>query len=172
MSQNQKICFSLFAKHKQIKNVFEFKCYLLKCIYGSEIRKNIKINETNDFSISAFENQKSEQYTCKKIWYEFFHLGSLICLNLSLCRVKFAIFISKCRKWKIETSTCLYFNTSDFWICCKIRNQNIACFVLENIGHRFPHSKMSTINNRKMDIFVFQHIGFPLDTFIAQIDSN
>ena len=45
---------------------------------------NIKINATNAFPISAFENQKSEQYTCEKIWYEFFHLGSLICLNLSL----------------------------------------------------------------------------------------
>ena len=130
----------------------------------------IKINETIVFSISAFENRKLDQYICEKKWYEFFHLGYLLCLNLSLNQVKLGIFNSKCQKSEIGTSTCLYLNTSDFWICCKIENRNIACSLLENIGHTFPHAKMLTIDNTIMYMFVFQHIRFLLDTFIAQTD--
>ena len=160
------------------QNVNKLKMYLSSNVIYSNVstdRKQgnkIKINETNTFLISAFEYRKLDQYTCEKKWYEFFHLGSLICLNLSLNQVKLGIFNSKCRKSKIGTSTCLYLNTLDFRICCKIENWNIQCSLLENIGHTFPHSKMSTMSNRKIHIFVFQNIRFPLDTFIAQTYSN
>ena len=64
-------------------------------------------------------------------------------------------------KSEIGTLTCLYLNTQDIWISCKFRNKKIACSFMKNIGHTFPHSKMSRIDNRKMNVFLFQHIGFP-----------
>ena len=72
------------------QNVNKLKMYLSSNVIYSNVsihRKwgnTIKINDTNAFSISALENWKSDQYTCEKIWYEFFHLGSLLCLNLIL----------------------------------------------------------------------------------------
>ena len=45
----------------------------------------------------------------------------------------------------------------DFWICHKIRNQNIACSLLENVGHRFRNSEILGIENRNIDMFVFEH---------------
>ena len=80
----KKYAFPSSQNVKKLNMYFSSNLIYSKVSMDQKSGKNIQINETNAFPIFAFENWKSDQYTCKKKWYEFFHLRSLICLNMSL----------------------------------------------------------------------------------------
>ena len=84
MSKNRKYYFPSSQNVNKLNMYFSSNVIYSNVSTDQKWGNKIKINETNAFSISAFENRKSDQYTCEKKWYEFFHLGSLLCLNLSL----------------------------------------------------------------------------------------